>query len=143
MASGVALFLNARGALPPASTELCSSAAGPFKSCIQIGEEPKMNNRAEQYIALIEAFLARGISAQEFESTYFEYFKGEPRLLDESLFAILNELFMWVEAFTLDDRLLASHPDTFVDEATLRERAQEAVKHLAEWRRKGMPEERS
>jgi hypothetical protein len=40
MASGVALFLNARGALPPASTELCSSAAGPFKSCIQIGEEP-------------------------------------------------------------------------------------------------------
>lgn len=83
------------------------------------------------YGLLLERFLNREISVEEFQARYLERFKNEPRQLPEPLFELLDGLFGDVDAFSSDSELIAENPGFYLDEAGLRERVRAVATRLS------------
>ncbi len=79
---------------------------------------------------LLKDFVARKISADEFERRFLELFKGETALMPEREFHILDKLFGDVDAYCSDPDLIDPRFD--IDEDELRSSAQEALDQLGE-----------
>jgi hypothetical protein len=91
-----------------------------------------MSDVYTEYGALIDRFLNGEMSAQEFRSAYLDRFKKEERMLDESLFELLQGLFGDVDVFSTDLALLEQEPELYIDETALRQKAKQALKRLRE-----------
>lgn len=89
-----------------------------------------------EYGVLMNRFLNREISPEDFQQAYLARFKNEIREMDEPLFELLQEVFGDVDAFCADPKLLsdllAKHPGFYLDEMALREKVGRAAKRLAE-----------
>lgn len=84
-----------------------------------------------EYGLLLDLFLNRKISVEEFQATYLDRFKNEQRQLDEPLFELLDGLFGDVDAFSTDLELIAENPEYYLDEAGLREKVRAVATSLS------------
>jgi len=91
-----------------------------------------MSNAYVDYERLLNSFLSGEISADGFQRTYLARFKNEKRILDKSLFELLDELFGDVDAFSSDPTLLAENPTWYLDEIALREKVVDVSKRLGQ-----------
>lgn len=93
-----------------------------------------MKSAANDYKSLLEQFLNGGMTAEQFQLAYLDKFKSETRILDETLYELLDGLFVDVDSFVSDPELLAQlqaeRPGFYLDERALRDRAAEAVRRL-------------
>ena len=83
--------------------------------------------RRSEYIQLLLSFLQNEISPLDFERTYLDVYLNDPTEWSEAEFAILDELFGYVDAFCADATLRA--PDD-LDEAQLRQKCKKAIDKL-------------
>lgn len=81
----------------------------------------------ESYAGLIRDYLSTKISVRCFEYIYLKLFKEEKREMKDEEHAILNELFMDVEAFCEDPELMDKYD---IDECELRLRCKLALEKL-------------
>lgn len=81
-----------------------------------------MKEACIEYGALLNQFLNREISVEEFQERYLELFKNERRQLAEPLFELLDGLFGDIDAFSSDPQLIAEDPEYYLDEISLREK---------------------
>ena len=79
---------------------------------------------------MLERFLARELSVDQFQAKFLAIFKNETCRLDEPEFLLLDELFGDVDSFTADPELLAERPDFYIDEQTLRAKVQHVVTNM-------------
>lgn len=86
----------------------------------------------KDYEYLIQQFLEKKITLSEFQKLYFDKFKSENREMCESIFLILDGLFADLDGVTSDEDLLKNSNDFsfYIDETTLRQRAQSALRKL-------------
>lgn len=80
-------------------------------------------DRSPKYVALIDQFLSRELTADEFEREYLRGFKSEPPGMGVAEFSVLERLFTAVDAFGPDASL---RPDDDLDESQLRHAAEVA-----------------
>ena len=85
------------------------------------------------YAGLIKKFLNREISAQEFETTFFEKYLKEEAEINDDLFEILDWLFAEVESFTDTPLAPDQNPEHFIDERRLRESAEKSLIELEDF----------
>jgi len=81
------------------------------------------------YVDLIRLFLARVLSASEFEQQYLALFKGDSEPKAEPLFLILDRLFADVDAFC-EQPWLRDEDD--IGEEELRARCEAALDRLSQ-----------
>jgi len=81
------------------------------------------------YVALIEAFVAGSINAEQFEPIYLALFKTDPGGRPESVFQVLDVLFGDVDSY---DSNATTTDFGWIDEAELRARAAESLELLRE-----------
>jgi hypothetical protein len=86
-------------------------------------------NRGLRYQTLIEDFLSGKISAIDFESTFLEWFKSEPRGMHPETFFVLDRLFAKVDAFW-SECLPTEEDDNIISEPSLRVEAALALEKL-------------
>ena len=91
-----------------------------------------MSSPAGEYMLLLEQFLSKKMSVEDFQVAYLNHFKKETRRLDESVFELLDSTFGDVDAFTTDPLLLAESPDFYLDEEGLRKKVRFIVSRLAD-----------
>ncbi|PJZ64637.1 hypothetical protein CH371_17880 [Leptospira wolffii] len=82
-----------------------------------------------KYILLISDFLEEQITAKEFETYYLQMVKGEPFLLDDNVYQIIQTLFWAVDEYVPDYLYDPNDPDN-INETQLRNSAQEALLQL-------------
>jgi hypothetical protein len=92
-----------------------------------------MSTAFDRYSDLIERFLSRQLSAQQFSDRFLEDFKKETELLGEPLFGLLDELFGDADSFTADPILLAKDPDFYLDETGLNAKARDIRARMQVW----------
>ena len=81
------------------------------------------------YIELIRAFVEGRLPVAEFEQRYLRAFKDEPAGMEPRVFAVLNQLFTDVDAYT--PGLAEDEEDAFsLSEASLRRQAELALAEL-------------
>ncbi|HYE31794.1 MAG TPA: colicin immunity domain-containing protein [Methylomirabilota bacterium] len=80
-----------------------------------------------QYFSLIEAYIARQITATQFEKEYLAIFKADNRRLPETVFNVLNRLFSDVDDFVENPELRSAGD---LDELLLLARAKQAYQDL-------------
>lgn len=85
---------------------------------------------AQSLERLIESFLARSISALDFEKTYRETFLNDDSDITEEIFFLLDELFVYVYGYTEDPYLLESFPEGHFNEDQLRDAAAKTLEKL-------------
>ncbi len=85
------------------------------------------------YEALIEPFLARTISASEFEDRFLRTFKREPGGMDTKIFEVLDKLFSDVDSYS-PDCLEGKNTAFAISEAELRKSAEKALGDLRQLR---------
>jgi hypothetical protein len=90
-----------------------------------------MNERTVKYLELMKDYLDRRVKVEEFQATFFTWFKDEEPF-GEPVFQVLDTLFGDLDAFTSDPELLESSPDYYVNEAALRSKVEEAAFKLKE-----------
>ena len=90
-----------------------------------------MEEECAEYRSLLDRFLPRELSVEEFQSAYLDRFKNETRELDEPLFELLDSLFGDVDGFSTDPALIAEHPDFYLDEEGLRQKVDAAASRLS------------
>lgn len=83
------------------------------------------------YATLIEAFLRRRISAVDFEATYLRAFKDDGTNWPDTVYQILNEVFLDVDAFYPDATIQG---EFVIDEAELRRRVERSLVALRQVR---------
>lgn len=93
-----------------------------------------MESPFETYSNLIQCFLNNAISSKDFQTAYLIRFQDEARLLDEPLFLLLDELFGDIDACTDDPELLAEDPEFYLDEKSLKSRAESVLARMRDWR---------
>lgn len=79
------------------------------------------------YDLLINKFLDKEISAQDFEKAYLDKYLDDKEPIDEDLFLILDWLFAEVDGFSHDKNVF---PEDHVNEDQLRESAAKTLKDL-------------
>lgn len=89
-----------------------------------------MNETCGIYMGLLQKFVAREISASQFQSAFFTQFPNDACEMDDSLFLLLDELFGDVDSYTDNPALLAKEPDFYLDEAGLEKKAQDILARL-------------
>lgn len=93
-----------------------------------------MGSPHEDYQDLLDRYIRGEFSVQEFQTRYLNRFKNEDRQLDDELFAILDELFGDVDAFSGDPmvrvELQSKTPGFYLDENQLRERVIRASREI-------------
>jgi len=89
-----------------------------------------MNEVAGTYLELLERFLTRKLSLMDFQRAYLRQFKDETRDMDDALFELLDEFFGDLDSFSADPALLAARPDFYLDEAGLRDKAENVLLRL-------------
>ena len=94
-----------------------------------------MNAAFDKYAHLIERFLSRQLSAQQFSDCFLESFKEETKPLGASLFSLLDELFGDAESYTADEVLLAKDPSFYLDEVGLEAKARDILHRMQVWQR--------
>lgn len=87
----------------------------------------QLENKLEQYIALLSSFVADKIDAADFEREYLKLFKEDTTERAEAEFEILDGLFGDVDAFC-DDPELRDEND--LDEFELKEKSKLALERL-------------
>jgi len=93
-----------------------------------------VNETCGIYMGLLQKFVAREISASQFQLAFFTQFQNDACEMDNSLFLLLDELFGDVDSYTDDPALLAKEPDFYLDEAGLEKKAQDILVRLEVWR---------
>lgn len=91
----------------------------------------KMSDRLPdiaKYIALIDAFIGGEMAANEFDLAYLKARKSEQRVLGDTVFPILQQLFGDADAYVSDPSLRTEPED--LDDEQLRECARRARKAL-------------
>lgn len=91
-----------------------------------------MSDLSKPYRMLIELFLERKLSAEDFCEQYFVMMKKDDKIHEEHVDWILDELFGDADAFTRDATLVAEKPNLFIDEEELRRKAELAAARLAD-----------
>ncbi len=82
-----------------------------------------------EYQQLIQAFVNQTLTVQSFETHYLEAFKSQPQGMHPRLFAILDQLFADVDAYSAS--CLPGEESAFcISESSLRQRASDALKQL-------------
>ena len=84
-------------------------------------------NELQQYIDLIESFVAGTLTASEFERSYLAMFKSDQRMFPEDVFDVLNELFSAVDCFTAN---LVEMRKENIDEFQLLAASKEALQKI-------------
>lgn len=79
-----------------------------------------MNQESGAYRSMLECFLSKELTVEQFQAMFLTSFKNETRQLDESLFFLLDELFGDVDCYTSSPELLAEQQGFYIDEQTLR-----------------------
>lgn len=79
------------------------------------------------FIPLVQDFVDKRVSAQDFETRYLRLVKDYPGLLDHRVSRAVNYLFCEVDALILDERLRDPDDRNEIDEATLRTCAKYAL----------------
>lgn len=92
-----------------------------------------MKHSVETYVDLIERFLGRKLSAEQFSNAFVHLYKAEDALLEEPLFLLLDELFGDAESYTANPALLADHPDLYLNDARLESAARDILRRLKMW----------
>jgi hypothetical protein len=87
-------------------------------------------NDVTEYEIMFYEFLDGDISVSEFQSSYLSKFKGEKRVLGESFYGVLEDVFGCVDSFTLDVELLSQNPNFYLNEMQLRAKVRQAVDRL-------------
>jgi Bacterial self-protective colicin-like immunity len=82
-----------------------------------------------EYQDLIRAFVNQTLAVQDFETLYLEAFKSQHQGLHPRLFAILDQLFADVDAYS-PICLPGEETDFCISESSLRQRAIDALKQL-------------
>lgn len=82
------------------------------------------------YIDLIKQFLEKKIPAKIFEKTYRETFLNDDSDINEEIFFLLDELFVYVYGYTEDPYLLESFPEGHFNEDQLRGAATKTLEKL-------------
>lgn len=87
-----------------------------------------MSTRAlSEYKELIQLFVNRAISANEFEYRYLRMFKDDPTIRPEAEYDVLNRLFSDLDAFSPEPELRS---EDSLDEEQLRSAATSALEEL-------------
>jgi hypothetical protein len=82
-----------------------------------------------EYQELIQTFVSQTLSVQDFETQYLEAFKAQPQGMHPGLFALLDQLFGDVDAYSAD--CLPGEETAFcISETALRQRAAETLKQM-------------
>lgn len=82
------------------------------------------------FIPLIQDFVEKRVSAQDFETRYLRLVKSYPALLDDRVSRAVNYLFCEVDALVLDERLRDPADPNQIEEATLRVRAKDTLREM-------------
>jgi hypothetical protein len=82
-----------------------------------------------EYQDLIRAFVNQTLAVQDFETLYLEAFKSQPEGMHPKLFAVLDQLFADVDAYS-PICLPGEETDFCISESSLRQRAIAALKQL-------------
>src|SRR5690349_4959211 len=79
--------------------------------------------RGERYLKLLQDYLYDRIGVTELQSGYRDLFlHGRDKLdLEEELDRILNEMFVVLDRFTTDKKVITADPEYFVSEKVVRE----------------------
>jgi hypothetical protein len=97
---------------------------------ITLKQNQETNNIILDYKKIINSFLNHDISLKEFQHIYLECFKREKRPLKDELYEILEELFEDTDMCTTNKSLIKKYPKFYIDEATLRKKANETLQKL-------------
>jgi Bacterial self-protective colicin-like immunity len=82
-----------------------------------------------EYQELIQTFVDQTLSIQDFEARYLEAFKSQPEGMHPKLFAVLDQFFADVDAYS--PNCLPGEETAFcISESSLRQRAIDALKQL-------------
>lgn len=81
-----------------------------------------MESVIEDYLRLLNEFIAGGATANAFRDKYVELFKGECRELDNLVYEVLEEIFGDCDAFSDDCSLILQNPEFYIDELTLKKK---------------------
>lgn len=79
---------------------------------------------------LIESFLSKKLTAEEFQKKYEKKYLEEEDPISEELFLSLDWLFVYVHEYTTDQELLTKHADTYFNEQQLREAAEKTLREI-------------
>lgn len=85
------------------------------------------------YMSMMEGYLSKAYSLEEFAQFFFERFKNEQLPLSEDVYCVLDKLFGDLDALTDDESLLQSDPDYYLNAGQVHhcvECAYEALKML-------------
>jgi hypothetical protein len=89
-----------------------------------------MTKTSNTYTSLIEEFLIFEKSVEDFTKEYKSAYLHEKGGLDDDLFDILDELFVYVYGYTKDSELIRFQPDYHFNENQLRQIANISLKKL-------------
>ncbi len=89
------------------------------------------------YGTLIERFLNREISVQEFERTYIDEYLAEKGPMSDEVFNSLDWLFFKVDEFTDLPMEPEDDPDEYITEDQLRTCAAETLEEIREFQKLG------
>jgi hypothetical protein len=84
----------------------------------------------DKYVALMDRFLGFTMSAEDFRDAYLTSFKNEKERFGEPMFALLDEQFGNLDAFTRDSELLQESPGNYLDEPTLRAKTRDVLRRI-------------
>jgi hypothetical protein len=88
-------------------------------------------NATADYKVLIDAFLDRSISVEDFQYQYLDLFKNDQSEPDEPVYLLLDALFGDIDSYTTDTVLLKEMPHFYLDEEGLRRAVAEKSQRLA------------
>lgn len=91
------------------------------------------------YIGLIEKFLNREITVQEFEKTFNDAYRAEKLPMSDELFDCLDWLFAEIDDYTDLPMEPEDDPDDYRTEEQLRESAAKTLNELRELQSLGRP----
>lgn len=84
----------------------------------------------ESYWQLMQQYLNDQISTERFLNTFIGAFKNEKRVMNETEYALLDELFGDADAYSEDPSLRAEMPGFYLDETALRQQVAAAVDRI-------------
>jgi self-protective colicin-like immunity protein len=92
---------------------------------------PSELHDVSSYVVLIDRFIARDVSAPDFEKSILQAMKSERRILGDPVYSILQELFEDADAFVPQEDL-RTEPEDLDDEQLLASavRARHALREL-------------
>lgn len=87
-------------------------------------------NETAGYKLLIDEFLDRSISAEDFQARYLDMFKNDDSEPEEAVYLLLDALFGDLDCYTTDPVLLQEMPDFYLNEEGLRRAVAEKSQRL-------------